>query len=148
MENNVLSCTTADIFKNGDIIIEIPLTGKNVPTVFKTFIVECITRGEARNILDDDDLLNELLEKGSAHNILTMGQISLLLKIDPNGEFSEDMTLAYTTYENGRKSTMLRKIKYFEISYSDTELYHKKALRMLKRRVEKGLKQFTTKISS
>lgn len=148
MENNVLSCTTADIFKNGDITIEIPLTGKNVPTVFKNFIVECITRGEARNILDDDDLLNELLEKGSAHNILTMGQISLLLKIDPNGEFSEDMTLAYTTYENGRKSTMLRKIKYFEISYSDTELYHKKALRMLKRRVEKGLKQFTTKISS
>ena len=145
MENNILNCTTADIFKNGDITIEIPLTGKNVPTVFKNFIGECITRGEARNILDDDDLLNELFEKGSVHNILTMGQISLLLKIDPNGKFSENMTLAYTTYENGRKSTMLRKIKYFEISYSDTDLYHKKALRMLKRRVEKGLKQFTLK---
>ncbi len=63
MENNVLNYTTADIFKNGDITIEIPLTGKNVPTVFKTFIVECITRGEGRNILGDDDLLNELLER-------------------------------------------------------------------------------------
>lgn len=142
MEKDALNCTASEIFKNDYITIEIPLTGKNMPIVFKSFVAECVTQDIRRNILDDADLLTELLENGSVDTTLKAGQISLLLKIDADGKFSEDMTLIYTYYENNRKATIFRDIKYFELTYSYNDLYRKKALRVLKRRITKGLKQF------
>ncbi len=143
MGNDVLNFTASEIFKDDYITIEIPLTGKNMPIVFKGFVAECVTQDIRRNILDDDaDLLTELLENGSVNTTLKTGQISLLLKIDADGKFSENMTLIYTYYENNRKATIFRDIKYFELTYSYNDLYRKKALRVLKRRITKGLKQF------
>ena len=143
MENDVLNFTASEIFKDDYITIEIPLTGKNMPIVFKGFVAECVTQDIRRNILDDDaDLLTELLENGSVDTTLKAGQISLLLKLDTDGKFSENMTLIYTYYENNRKATIFRDIKYFELTYSYNDLYRKKALRVLKRRITKGLKQF------
>lgn len=143
MGNDVLNFTASEIFKDDYITIEIPLTGKNMPIVFKGFVAECVTQDIRRNILDDDaDLLSELLENGSVNTTLKTGQISLLLKIDADGKFSENMTLIYTYYENNRKATIFRDIKYFELTYSYNDLYRKKALRVLKRRITKGLKQF------
>ena len=143
MGNDVLNFTASEIFKDDYITIEIPLTGKNMPIVFKSFVAECVTQDIRRNILDDDaDLLTELLENGSVNTTLKTGQISLLLKIDADGKFSENMTLIYTYYENNRKATIFRDIKYFELTYSYNDLYRKKALRVLKRRITKGLKQF------
>lgn len=143
MGNDVLNFTASEIFKDDYITIEIPLTGKNMPIVFKGFVAECVTQDIRRNILDDDaDLLTELLENGSVNTTLKAGQISLLLKIDADGKFSENMTLIYTYYENNRKATIFRDIKYFELTYSYNDLYRKKALRVLKRRITKGLKQF------
>lgn len=143
MGNDVLNFTASEIFKDDYITIEIPLTGKNMPIVFKGFVAECVTQDIRRNILDDDaDLLTELLENGSVNTTLKTGQISLLLKIDADGKFSENMTLIYTYYENNRKATIFRDIKYFDLTYSYNDLYRKKALRVLKRRITKGLKQF------
>lgn len=143
MGNDVLNFTASEIFKDDYITIEIPLTGKNMPIVFKGFVAECVTQDIRRNILDDDaDLLTELLENGLVNTTLKTGQISLLLKIDADGKFSENMTLIYTYYENNRKATIFRDIKYFELTYSYNDLYRKKALRVLKRRIKKGLKQF------
>lgn len=143
MGKDALNCTASEIFKNDYITIEIPLTGKNMPIVFKGFVAECVTQNIRRNILDDDaDLLTELLENGLVNTTLKTGQISLLLKIDADGKFSENMTLIYTYYENNRKATIFRDIKYFELTYSYNDLYRKKALRVLKRRITKGLKQF------
>ncbi len=143
MGNDVLNFTASEIFKDDYITIEIPLTGKNMPIVFKGFVAECVTQDIRRNILDDDaDLLTELLENGSVDTTLKTGQISLILKLDADGKFSEDMTLIYTYYENNRKATIFRDIKYFELTYSYNDLYRKKALRVLKRRITKGLKQF------
>lgn len=143
MGNDVLNFTASEIFKDDYITIEIPLTGKNMPIVFKGFVAECVTQDIRRNILDDDaDLLTELLENGSVDTTLKAGQISLLLKLDTDGKFSENMTLIYTYYENNRKATIFRDIKYFELTYSYNDLYRKKALRVLKRRITKGLKQF------
>lgn len=143
MGNDVLNFTASEIFKDDYITIEIPLTGKNMPIVFKGFVAECVTQDIRRNILDDDaDLLTELLGNGSVNTTLKTGQISLLLKIDADGKFSENMTLIYTYYENNRKATIFRDIKYFELTYSYNDLYRKKALRVLKRRITKGLKQF------
>lgn len=143
MGNDVLNFTASEIFKDDYITIEIPLTGKNMPIVFKGFVAECVTQDIRRNILDDDaDLLTELLENGLVNTTLKTGQISLLLKIDADGKFSENMTLIYTYYENNRKATIFRDIKYFELTYSYNDLYRKKALRVLKRRITKGLKQF------
>lgn len=143
MEKDVLNFTASEIFKDDYITIEIPLTGKNMPIVFKGFVAECVTQDIRRNILDDDaDLLTELLENGLVNTTLKTGQISLLLKIDADGKFSENMTLIYTYYENNRKATIFRDIKYFELTYSYNDLYRKKALRVLKRRITKGLKQF------
>lgn len=143
MGNDVLNFTASEIFKDDYITIEIPLTGKNMPIVFKGFVAECVTQNIRRNILDDDaDLLTELLENGLVNTTLKTGQISLLLKIDADGKFSENMTLIYTYYENNRKATIFRDIKYFELTYSYNDLYRKKALRVLKRRITKGLKQF------
>ena len=143
MGNDVLNFTASEIFKDDYITIEIPLTGKNMPIVFKGFVAECVTQDIRRNILDDDAvLLTELLENGSVNTTLKTGQISLLLKIDADGKFSENMTLIYTYYENNRKATIFRDIKYFELTYSYNDLYRKKALRVLKRRITKGLKQF------
>ncbi len=143
MGNDVLNFTASEIFKDDYITIEIPLTGKNMPIVFKGFVAECVTQDIRRNILDDDaDLLTELLKNGSVNTTLKTGQISLLLKIDADGKFSENMTLIYTYYENNRKATIFRDIKYFELTYSYNDLYRKKALRVLKRRITKGLKQF------
>lgn len=142
MGNDVLNFTASEIFKDDYITIEIPLTGKNMPIVFKGFVTECVTQDIRRNILDDDaDLLTELLENGLVNTTLKTGQISLLLKIDADGKFSENMTLIYTYYENNRKATIFRDIKYFELTYSYNDLYRKKALRVLKRRITKGLKQ-------
>lgn len=142
MGNDVLNFTASEIFKDDYITIEIPLTGKNMPIVFKGFVAECVTQDIRRNILDDDaDLLTELLENGLVNTTLKTGQISLLLKIDADGKFSENMTLIYTYYENNRKATIFREIKYFELTYSYNDLYRKKALRVLKRRITKGLKQ-------
>jgi hypothetical protein len=142
MGNDVLNFTASEIFKDDYITIEIPLTGKNMPIVFKGFVAECVTQDIRRNILDDDaDLLTELLENGLVNTTLKTGQISLLLKIDADGKFSENMTLIYTYYENNRKATIFRDIKYFELTYSYNDLYRKKALRVLKRRITKGLKQ-------
>lgn len=113
-----------------------------MPIVFKGFVAECVTQDIRRNILDDDaDLLTELLENGLVNTTLKTGQISLLLKIDADGKFSENMTLIYTYYENNRKATIFRDIKHFELTYSYNDLYRKKALRVLKRRITKGLKQ-------
>lgn len=142
MEKDALNYTASEIFKNDYITVEIPLTGKNLPTVFKDFVVECVTQNTKRDILNDDELFAELLENGSVNTTLKAGQISLLLKIDADGKFSEDMTLIYTYYENNRKATIFRDIKYFEFTYSYNDLYRKKALRVLKRRIKKGLKQF------
>lgn len=143
MEKDVLNFTASEIFKDDYITIEIPLTGKNMPIVFKGFVAECVTQDIRRNILDDDaDLLTELLENGLVNTTLKTGQISLLLKIDADGKFSKNMTLIYTYYENNRKATIFRDIKYFELTYSYNDLYRKKALRVLKRRITKGLKQF------
>lgn len=143
MGNDVLNFTASEIFKDDYITIEIPLTGKNMPIVFKGFVAECVTQDIRRNILDDDaDLLTELLKNGSVDTTLKAGQISLLLKLDTDGKFSENMTLIYTYYENNRKATIFRDIKYFELTYSYNDLYRKKALRVLKRRITKGLKQF------
>lgn len=142
MGNDVLNFTASEIFKDDYITIEIPLTGKNMPIVFKGFVAECVTQDIRRNILDDDaDLLTELLENGLVNTTLKTGQISLLLKIDADGKFSENMTLIYTYYENNRKATIFRDIKHFELTYSYNDLYRKKALRVLKRRITKGLKQ-------
>lgn len=127
MEKDVLNFTASEIFKDDYITIEIPLTGKNMPIVFKGFVAECVTQDIRRNILDDDaDLLTELLENGLVNTTLKTGQISLLLKIDADGKFSENMTLIYTYYENNRKATIFRDIKYFELTYSYNDLYRKR----------------------
>lgn len=146
MDKDTLSCTASEIFKNDYITVEIPLTGKNLPTVFKDFVVECITQDAGRNILNDDELFTELLENGSVDTTLRGGELFLSLQIGADGKFSGCTTLIYAHYdEDNHKppiSRVSRKVRYFENTYGYGDLYRKKALRVLKRRIKKGLKQF------
>lgn len=146
MEKDALNCTASEIFKDDYITIEIPLTGKNLPTVFKDFVVECITQDAGRDILDDADLLTELLENGSVDTTLRGGELFLSLQIGADGKFSGRTTLIYAHYDEDNQkppiSRVSRKVRYFENTYSYNDLYRKKALRVLKRRIKKGLKQF------
>lgn len=146
MEKDALNCTASEIFKNDYITVEIPLTGKNLPTVFKDFVVECVTQDIRRNILDDADLLTELLENGSVDTTLRGGELFLSLQIGADGKFSGRTTLIYAHYDEDNQkppiSRVSRKVRYFENTYSYNDLYRKKALRVLKRRIKKGLKQF------
>ena len=146
MEKDALNCTASEIFKNDYITVEIPLTGKNLPTVFKDFVVECVTQDIRRNILDDADLLTELLENGSVDTTLRGGELFLSLQIGADGKFSGRTTLIYAHYDEDNQkppiSRVSRKVRYFENTYGYGDLYRKKALRVLKRRITKGLKQF------
>ncbi len=151
MGKDALNCTASEIFKNDYITVEIPLTGKNLPTVFKDFVVECITQDAGRDILNDADLLTELLENGSVDTTLRGGELFLSLQIGADGKFSGRTTLIYTHYDMDNQkppiSRVSRKVRYFENTYGYGDLYRKKALRVLKRRIMKGLKQFA-KISN
>lgn len=146
MGNDVLNFTASEIFKDDYITIEIPLTGKNLPTVFKDFVVECITQDAGRDILNDADLLTELLENGSVDTTLRGGELFLSLQIGADGKFSGRTTLIYAHYDEDNQkppiSRVSRKVRYFENTYGYGDLYRKKALRVLKRRIKKGLKQF------
>lgn len=146
MEKDALNCTASEIFKNDYITVEIPLTGKNLPTVFKDFVVECITQNTKRDILNDDELFTELLENGSVDTTLRGGELFLSLQIGADGKFSGCTTLIYTHYDMDNQkppiSRVSRKVRYFENTYGYGDLYRKKALRVLKRRIKKGLKQF------
>lgn len=146
MEKDALNCTASEIFKNDYITVEIPLTGKNLPTIFKDFVVECITQDAGRDILNDDDLLTELLENGSVDTTLRGGELFLSLQIGADGKFSGCTTLIYAHYDEDNQkppiSRVSRKVRYFENTYGYGDLYRKKALRVLKRRIKKGLKQF------
>lgn len=147
MGNDVLNFTASEIFKDDYITIEIPLTGKNMPIVFKGFVAECVTQDIRRNILDDDaDLLTELLENGSVDTTLRGGELFLSLQIGADGKFSGCTTLIYAHYDEDNQkppiSRVSRKVRYFENTYGYGDLYRKKALRVLKRRIKKGLKQF------
>lgn len=146
MEKDALNCTASEIFKNDYITVEIPLTGKNLPTVFKDFVVECITQDAGRDILNDADLLTELLENGSVDTTLRGGELFLSLQIGADGKFSGCTTLIYAHYDKDNQkppiSRVSRKVRYFENTYGYGDLYRKKALRVLKRRIKKGLKQF------
>lgn len=146
MEKDALNCTASEIFKNDYITVEIPLTGKNLPTVFKDFVVECITQDAGRDILNDDELFTELLENGSVDTTLRGGELFLSLQIGADGKFSGCMTLIYAHYDEDNQkppiSRVSRKVRYFENTYGYGDLYRKKALRVLKRRITKGLKQF------
>lgn len=146
MEKDALNCTASEIFKNDYITVEIPLTGKNLPTVFKDFVVECITQDAGRDILNDADLLTELLENGSVDTTLRGGELFLSLQIGADGKFSGRTTLIYAHYDEDNQkppiSRVSRKVRYFENTYGYGDLYRKKALRVLKRRIKKGLKQF------
>lgn len=145
MEKDALNCTASEIFKNDYITVEIPLTGKNLPTVFKDFVVECITQDAGRDILNDADLLTELLENGSVDTTLRGGELFLSLQIGADGKFSGCTTLIYAHYDEDNQkppiSRVSRKVRYFENTYGYGDLYRKKALRVLKRRITKGLKQ-------
>ena len=146
MEKDALNCTASEIFKNDYITVEIPLTGKNLPTVFKDFVVECITQDAGRDILNDDELFTELLENGSVDTTLRGGELFLSLQIGADGKFSGRTTLIYAHYDEDNQkppiSRVSRKVRYFENTYGYGDLYRKKALRVLKRRITKGLKQF------
>lgn len=151
MEKDALNCTASEIFKNDYITVEIPLTGKNLPTVFKDFVVECITQDAGRNILNDDELFTELLdngllENGSVDTTLRGGELFLSLQIGADGKFAGCTTLIYTHYDIDNQkppiSRVSRKVRCFENTYGYGDLYRKKALRVLKRRIKKGLKQF------
>ena len=146
MEKDALNYTASEIFKNDYITVEIPLTGKNLPTVFKDFVVECVTQDIRRNILDDADLLTELLENGSVDTTLRGSELFLSLQIGADGKFAGRTTLIYAHYDEDNQkppiSRVSRKVRYFENTYGYGDLYRKKALRVLKRRIKKGLKQF------
>lgn len=146
MGKDALNCTASEIFKNDYITVEIPLTGKNLPTVFKDFVVECITQDAGRDILNDDELFTELLENGSVDTTLRGGELFLSLQIGADGKFSGCTTLIYAHYDEDNQkppiSRVSRKVRYFENTYGYGDLYRKKALRVLKQRIKKGLKQF------
>ena len=146
MEKDALNCTASEIFKNDYITVEIPLTGKKLPTVFKDFVVECITQDAGRDILNDDELFTELLENGSVDTTLRGGELFLSLQIGADGKFSGCTTLIYAHYDEDNQkppiSRVSRKVRYFENTYGYGDLYRKKALRVLKQRIKKGLKQF------
>ena len=140
MENNVLNHTTDEIFSSGFITVEIPLTGKNMPTEFKNFIFECMANTVERNL--STEILNEMLDNGSANTVISKGEISLILKITSDGNFTDDLILQYT-YPDKFKSRVCRKFMTYDIPIDYNTLYRKKALRILDKRVKKGLKKFT-----
>ena len=87
-----------------------------------------------------------MLENGSVDTTLRGGELFLSLQIGADGKFSGRTTLIYAHYDEDNQkppiSRVSRKVRYFENTYGYGDLYRKKALRVLKRRITKGLKQF------
>lgn len=124
-----------DIYANTDIKVSVPLTGKVLPTEFKNMICDCIAR-DYSNVISD-----ELLANGFTDTRIERGSISILLTINKDGTFSDELILEYKCV-NSPYSTIHHRFMPYDIPRDYVALFRKKALRILKRRSEKGLKQF------
>lgn len=138
MENVIENQTkTETVYSNEWCKVTIPLTGKNMPDLFKNFVADSVS-GHIKRLIANDPFTNGVTH--IAENNIT-GNLFLTLTLNSDGTFTDIFELRYccTHPINRNKCENCRIVHAYDIGIYYIVLYRKKALRKLKRLCNKGL---------
>ena len=140
MNDNHKKFTTNMVFGNDGIAITIPLTGQCMPTEFKNVIRNDVS-AQLSTVLTDDFFINGYTYVN--HSIRTH-RIELTMTVNSDGIFKDEFVLTFYIMPHKMRE---HRFDTRNISRTYTNLYRKKALKILKRMSKKGLKNIKNEVA-
>lgn len=134
---NMIENQTETVYSNEWCKVTIPLTGENMPLLFKEFVADSVS-GHIKRLIADEPFTNGVTH--IAQTDLT-GSLFLTLTLNSNGTFTDTFELRYCCTDpiNRNKYENCRIFHAYDMGVYHIVLYRIKALRKLRRLCDKGL---------